>query len=139
MTFKVEDRRMPASQDYDFSPYLEALGSNWYLEDELLRKILRRFAPDATKESEAILIDFGARAAGIYRELADVIEQPEKLPYISRKDAYNRRHDHAVIPPETRRMLAEQHGARLAGGELNDFVRYAIISMLGQNGDCPRK
>jgi len=127
---------MPTAQDYDFSPYLEGLGSNWYLEDELLQKILRRFAPDASGESEAILIEFGARTAGIYRELADVVEQAEKLPYISRKDAYNRRHDHAVIPPETRRMLSEQHGARLAGGELNDFVRYAIVFMLGQNGEA---
>jgi len=40
-----------------------------------------------------------------------------------------------VLPPETRRMLAEQHGARLAGGGLDDFVRYAILFMLAQNGE----
>jgi alkylation response protein AidB-like acyl-CoA dehydrogenase len=126
---------MPTFREYDFSPYLEALGTNWYTEDELLQGILRRLAPEAAAQSEALLVDFGARAAGIYRELADVVERPEKLPYISRKDAYNRRHDQAVIPPETRRMLGEQHGARLAGGELDDFVRYAVIFMLGQNGE----
>jgi alkylation response protein AidB-like acyl-CoA dehydrogenase len=130
-------REAPESKfhDYDFSPYLEALGTNWYTEDELLKKILRRFAPDAARESETTLLEFGARAAGVYRELADVIEQPEKLPYISHKDAYNRRHDHVVIPPETERMLREVHGARLSGGELNDFVRYAIQFMLSQNGE----
>jgi len=26
--------------EYDFSPYLVSLGRNWYLEDELLRRIL---------------------------------------------------------------------------------------------------
>jgi alkylation response protein AidB-like acyl-CoA dehydrogenase len=127
---------MPAAHDYDFSPYLEALGTNWYTEDGLLQKILQRLAPEAARDSQAQLIDFGARAAGLYRELADVIERPEKLPYVSRKNAHHRRHDHAVIPPETRRMLAEQHGARLAGGELNDFVRYAILFVLGQNGEA---
>ena len=81
-------------------------------------------------------MEFGARAAGIYRELADVIERPEKLPYIARKDPYDRRCDHVVLPPETLRMLAEQHGARLAGGELDDFVRYAVIFVLAQNGEA---
>ena len=127
---------MSTFHEYDFSPYLEALGTNGYTEDELLQAILQRLAPQAAEESATLLVDFGARAAGIYRELADVVERPEKLPYISRKDAHNRWRDEAVIPPETRRMLAEQHGGRLAGGELDDFVRYAIIFMLGQNGEA---
>jgi alkylation response protein AidB-like acyl-CoA dehydrogenase len=127
---------MPTSREYDFSSYLEALGTNWYVEDPLLQRIVRRFAPEAMEEAEPLLVDFGARAAGIYRELADAVERSEKLPYISRKDAYNRRHHEAVIPPETRRMLSEQHGARLSGGELDDLVRYAIIFMLGQNGEA---
>jgi alkylation response protein AidB-like acyl-CoA dehydrogenase len=127
---------MPDFPEYDFGPFLESLGHNWYLEDALLRRILTRFAPDATRASEATLVEFGARAAGIYRELADLIERPEKLPTISRKDPYDRRCDHVVIPPETHRMLAEQHGARLAGGELDDFVRYAVIFVLAQNGEA---
>jgi alkylation response protein AidB-like acyl-CoA dehydrogenase len=126
---------MSSFPDYDFSPYLVSLGRNWYLEDGLLRRILSRFAPQAAQASDALLVDFGERAAGVYRELAEVIERPEKLPTISRKDAYDRRHDHVVLPPETLRMLAEQHGARLAGGELNDLVRYGIIFLLAQNGE----
>jgi hypothetical protein len=82
---------MSSFPDYDFSPYLEALGRNWYLEDELLQRILGRLAPEAARASEGLLVDFGARAAGVYRELADAIERPEKLPSISRKDAYDRR------------------------------------------------
>ena len=121
--------------DYDFSPYLESLGRNWYLEDELLRRVLVRLVPKDAEASEDLLVHFGERAALVYRELADVIERPEKLPFISRKDAYDRRHDHVVLPPETLRMLAEQHGARLAGGELNDLVRYAAIFVLAQNGE----
>ncbi len=126
---------MPDFPHYDFGPFLESLGRNWYLEDALLRRILARFAPEATRESEATLVEFGARAAGIYRELADVIERPEKLPYIARKDPYDRRCDHVVIPPETRRMLGEQHGVGLAGGELDDFIRYAVLFVLAQNGE----
>jgi hypothetical protein len=113
---------MSSFPDYDFSPFLASLGRNWYLEDELLQRILARFAPQAARASEDLLVDFGQRAAGVYRELAEVIERAEKLPVISRKDAYDRRHDHVVLPLETRRMLAEQHGARLAGGELNDLA-----------------
>jgi alkylation response protein AidB-like acyl-CoA dehydrogenase len=127
---------MPDFPDYDFGPFVESLGRNWYLEDPLLQRILARFAPDAARDSEATLVEFGARAAGIYRELTDLIERPEKLPFISRKDPYDRRCDHVVIPPETRRMLAEQHGARLAGGELDDFVRYAVLFVLAQNGEA---
>lgn len=126
---------MPSFPNYDFSPYLESLGRNWYLEDELLRRVLARLAPDAVAACEDLLVDFGERAARVYPELADVIERPENLPTISRKDAYDRRHDHVVLPPETLRMLSEQHGARLAGGELNDLVRYAILFILAQNGE----
>jgi alkylation response protein AidB-like acyl-CoA dehydrogenase len=126
---------MPDYPDYDFTPFRASLGGNWYLEDELLRRILERAAPDATRAFEATLVDFGERAAGIYHELADQIERPEKLPYIARKDPYDRRCDHVVLPPETRRMLAEQHGTRLAGGELDDFVRYAVLFLLAQNGE----
>jgi alkylation response protein AidB-like acyl-CoA dehydrogenase len=121
--------------DYDFSPFLEALGHNWYADDDLLQRILARFAPEATGCADALLREFGERAAGIYREMADAIEQPEKLPYIARKDPYNRRCDRVVLPPETLRMLSEQHGARLAGGELDDFVRYAVLFVLAQNGE----
>jgi alkylation response protein AidB-like acyl-CoA dehydrogenase len=120
---------------YDFSAYLQSLGGNWYLEDDLLQRILARLAPEAAPASEALLVDFGARAAGTCRELVDEAERPEKLPYISRKDPYGRRHDHVVLPPETRRMLAELHGARLAGGELHDLVRYAALFLLAQNGE----
>jgi alkylation response protein AidB-like acyl-CoA dehydrogenase len=121
---------------YDFGPFHESLGKNWYLEDALLQRILERVTPDAARAFETTLVEFGARAAGIYRELADLVERPEKLPYIERKDPYDRRCDRAVIPPETRRMLSEQHGARLAGGELDDFVRYAVLFMLAQNGEA---
>jgi alkylation response protein AidB-like acyl-CoA dehydrogenase len=127
---------MSPSPDYDFSPYLESLGRNWYLEDELLRRVLERLAPDAALAGEDLLVDFGERAARVYPPLADAIEHPEKLPSISRKDAYDRRHDHVVLPPETLRMLSELHGARLAGGELDDLVRYAIIFLLAQNGEA---
>jgi alkylation response protein AidB-like acyl-CoA dehydrogenase len=127
---------MAGFPDYDFSPYLDSLGQNWYLEDELLQEIVGRFAPQAASAQKDLLVEFGMRAAGIYRQLSDRIELPEKLPTISRKDPYDRRHDHVVIPPETRRMLAEQHGARLAGGDVDDFVRYAILFMLAQNGEA---
>ena len=32
--------------DYDFSPFLDALGHNGYAEDELQQRILARFAHD---------------------------------------------------------------------------------------------
>jgi len=125
----------PEFPNYDFSPLLGAVGGNWYGEDALLRRILERFAPEAVRTSEALLADFGARAAGPYGEWVERIERASNLPVISRKDAWDRRHDHVELPAETERMLAEQHGARLAGGELDDFVRYAAIFVLAQNGE----
>jgi hypothetical protein len=57
---------MSSTSDYDFSPYLESLGGNWYLEDELLQRILARLAPEAARASNDVLVDFGERAAGIF-------------------------------------------------------------------------
>jgi alkylation response protein AidB-like acyl-CoA dehydrogenase len=125
-----------APESYDFALFRESLGRNWFLEDDLLGRVLERLAPDAAQDSRELLVHFGERAAGLYRELADVIEQPGKLPFISRKDPYDRRHDHVVLPPETLTMLAEVHGARLAGGELDDLVRYAVLFVLAQNGEA---
>ena len=127
---------MVTPSGYDFSAYRASLGRNWYLEDDLLQRILARLAPAAARASESLLVDFGARAAGLYAALADAAESPEKLPSISRKDPYGVRHDAARIPPETLRMLAEQHGACLAGGGLDDLVRYAVLFVLAQNGEA---
>jgi alkylation response protein AidB-like acyl-CoA dehydrogenase len=122
--------------DYNFSPFGEALGKDWYAEDELLQRILQRFAPEAARASEALLADFGRRVAGPYRELADAVERPEKLPILEQRDAYGRRCDRVVLPPETLRVLSELHGARLAGGELDEIVRYALLFLVAQNGEA---
>lgn len=121
---------------YDFAPYLRAVAGNWYEEDRLLQRIVARHAPEAAGEARGFLSRWGETAAGRFRELADLVERPEKAPAIERKDPYNRRNDHVVLPPETVGMLGEALGAGLAGSpSLNDVVRYAALYLLGQNGE----
>lgn len=119
---------------YRFDEYLAALGENWLEEDALLLRWLEREHLDGTTLDW--LRDFGRAVAGRYREWADAVEQPGKLPAIAEQGPYNRASAEIVLPPETRRMLAEVHGSGLWKASLQERARYALIYLLNQNGEA---
>ena len=121
-------------EDYRFDDYLDALGGSWLDEDSLLIRWLDRSRlDDATLEW---LRGFGRAAATRYRELADVVERRENLPYVAERGPYNRESVEVVLPPETRQMLAEIHGSGIWKSSLDERARYALVYLLNQNGEA---
>jgi len=119
---------------YEFDGYLAALEGNWFEEDSLLRGWLGR---SRLKEASLDWLgEFGAAAAGRWRERADVVERRENLPFIAERGPYNRATEEVVLPSETLRSLAEIHGSGLWKADLDERARYAAIYLLNQNGEA---
>lgn len=120
-------------ETYDFDEYLNALGGNWYDQDELLRRWIGR--SQLSDEETTLVRNFGRAAATRYREIADRVERAENLPYLGAQDPYNRRCTEVVVPPETRRTLGEIHGSGIWKEATDERVRFAIVYLLNQNSE----
>jgi alkylation response protein AidB-like acyl-CoA dehydrogenase len=120
-------------ESYRFDAYLQALGSDWFSEDDLLVRWLARSSPDA--KTVELVDRFGQAVATRYRELADYVERRENLPRLADADPYNRRTTRVVLPEETRRMLSEIHGSGIWRADLDERARYALVYLLNQNGE----
>jgi alkylation response protein AidB-like acyl-CoA dehydrogenase len=121
---------------YSFQPFLDAVRSNWYADDELLARLVRRHA-GVSAAAAAELESWGAHAAQYLRELAEESALPENRPRLRHFDAHQRRVDEIVLPASTRTALAEVAGhARLGAMHGNPFVFYAKLYLAHQNGEA---
>ncbi len=120
-------------ETYRFDEYLAALGGNWLEEDPLLARWLARSRP--ADEELALVHKFGQAAATRHREVADLVERTENLPYLEAQDAYNRRATAVVVPHETRATLAEIHGSGIWRQSTDERIRYAVVYLLNQNSE----
>ena len=120
-------------ETYRFDGYLAALGEDWLADDRLLQRWLERsqLAAPALRLVES----FGKAAATRFRELADLVERRENLPYIEERDPYNRGATRVVLPDATWRILGEIHGSGLWKASLDERARYAVVYLLNQNGE----
>ncbi len=123
-----------APTGYAFDDYLHALEGNWLEEDALLGAWLERSRPDAATLDW--VHDFGAAAAGHWRERADVVERRENLPLLAERGPYNRASPEVVLPPETQTSLGEIHGSGIWRADLDERARYAAVYLLNQNGEA---
>lgn len=122
---------------YDFQAYLEAVGSNWYRDDELLQRLVARYAGALPEDIEAELSACGGDAAGPLRALVERSAQPENSPSLRHFDAYGRRVDEVVLPPSTLEVLAEVEGRYRLGTLHGDpYVFYAESYLVQQNGEA---
>lgn len=119
---------------YAFDGYLAGLQGNWLDDDPLLQAWLGRSRLDDA--SLDWVREFGAAAAGRFRERADVVERRENLPFLAERGPYNRDAGEVVLPSETWRSLAEIHGSGLWAPDLDERARYAAIYLLEQNGEA---
>ncbi len=120
---------------YSFRPFLDAAGSNWYEDDLLLHSLLSELAAD-TDPGGADLVEWGADVSGPLRELAEESARTERRPRLRRFDAYGRRIDRIVLPPSTRRALAEVEGRMRLGAVHGDpYLHYARLYLYAQNGE----
>jgi acyl-CoA dehydrogenase len=120
-------------ETYSFDDYLSAVSDDWLADDELLQAWLARSNLDVA--TQALVESFGRRVATLYREIADVVEQGQNLPYLATRDPYNRRHADVVIPAETWNVLGDVHGSGIWKAGMDERARYAIVYLLNQNGE----
>ena len=120
--------------DYSFKDYLEALETNWYLDDAVLQRLLKRYAAaDATDE----LTQWGALCSGELADLARESARRENLPYLRHFEAHNNRVDEVILGESTERALAIVEGRHRMGALNGDpFVFLAKGYMLSQNGEA---
>lgn len=122
--------------DYSFEPYLRSLSLNWFDDDELLGRLLARYAgPQGHDATE--LSSWGVRVAGRLRELAEASAESTGLPRILHRNAYGGRVDRVVLPPATHEALSEVAGRQSLGAPHgNRYAFYTKGYLYGQNGEA---
>jgi alkylation response protein AidB-like acyl-CoA dehydrogenase len=125
------------SATYSFQPFIDRLDHNWYEDDELLQRLLARYAGPATRDARPALVDWGAACAGPLRELAEESARLENRPRLRHYDAYNRRVDEVVLPASTGRALEIVEGEQRLGAVHGDpHVFTAKWYLYLQNGEA---
>lgn len=120
---------------YDFEPFFDALGDNWYEDDPLLQRLLARRVEGHVSEEK--MRRWGARCAGPLRELAETSALLENRPRLRHFDARGMRVDEILLPASTREALAEVEGRERLGAVHGDpFEFYARIYLYAQNGEA---
>lgn len=141
--------------DYSFEPFLRELPDDWYAGDDLLRRLLARYAGSSddgggAEGSEPAsgddrlppgvddeLTRWGREVAGRLRELAEASARPENRPRLRHHDAHGRRVDEIVLPRSTREALGVVEGREGLGALHGDpFVFYAKGYLYSQNGEA---
>ncbi len=126
--------------DYDFEPFRRELADrNWYADDDLLKRLLRRHAgsdgddADGRQGMEA----WGRESSDDLRRLARESARPENRPRLEHFDARGNRVDRVRLPSSTRRALDLVEGREGLGAVSGDpFVHYAKIYLSSQNGEA---
>lgn len=123
--------------DYDFEPFFRELADrNWYGDDDLLKRLLRRHAGTSGSE-RGDMDDWGGVASGRLRRLARESARPENRPRLEHFDARGNRVDRVVLPASTREALDVVEGREGLGAVSGDpFVHYAKIYLSSQNGEA---
>jgi alkylation response protein AidB-like acyl-CoA dehydrogenase len=120
---------------YSFQPFLEALRANWYEDDDLLARLLERYAGDSPPHAD--LSAWGGLVSGRLRELAEASALQENAPRLVPFDAYGRRVDRIALPASTLEALQEVEGRAGLGSVRGDpFVHYAKLYLCAQNGEA---
>lgn len=123
--------------EYSFEPYLKAIDTNWYADDELLTLLLTKYASGTFAGSAGELENWGDEVSGRLREFAVASAQPENAPRLNPYDAYNNRVDEIVLPESTREAHRIVSGRERLGAVHGDpFKFYAKIYLYVQNGEA---
>lgn len=124
------------------SEYRGPRGLNFFEEDELLKKTLRRLLPKKNQSgSFSKLSEFGALCGGRLGRLIEAAHRPERLPRLRSYDAVGNRIDaveYCAEQLEAKRLLAE---AFYGSGPPDFFTRMTLAYLANQNGEggitCP--
>ena len=125
--------------DYDFEPFHRELADrNWYADDDLLKRLLRRHAGTGDDgDGSPGLEAWGREASGRLRRLARESARPENRPRVQHFDARGNRVDRVLLPRSTREALDLVEGKEGLGAVSGDpFVHYSKIYLSSQNGEA---
>lgn len=121
---------------YSFQLFLDAVGTNWFEDDALLKRILEHHV-GSRRYSESALARWGDRVAGPLREHAETSARLENRPRLQHYDGYGRRVDRIFLPDSTLAALTEVEGReRLGAVHGEPFSFYAMSYLYGQNGEA---
>jgi len=127
----------PGGDAYSFEPFLERLDDDWYGEDALLERLLRRHVGGSLDAVAAELRAWGRQCAGPLRDLARESARPANRPWLESHDARGNRVDRIHLPRSTRRALGVVQGEAGLGSVSGDpFVHYAKVYLYAQNGEA---
>lgn len=122
--------------EYSFQPFLDALGTNWFEDDALLKRLLEHHVGPG-RYTEAAFARWGSRVAGPLRESVEVSAYIENRPRLQHYDGHGRRVDRIFLPDSTLASLAEVAGhERLGAVHGEPFSFYAMTYLYGQNGEA---
>ncbi len=126
--------------DYDFAPFRDALGTDWYADDPELEALLAG-AGLRDELGWKRLQNYGRFVASSGRAGADAADRPDQLPTLKPHDAYGNVDPMGVeVHPATRRVLAAALRAG-AAFEPDERTRYGMAYLGAQVGEagvlCP--
>lgn len=127
--------------DYPFSPYLEAIGDDFFADDPDLRAILRHHGLVEGSSTWQRLADYGRFVATTGMQQADLADRPDALPTLEPYDAWGELDRVQLqVHPATERVLAHALKAG-AATDPDPFLRYGLAYLHGQVGEagvnCP--
>lgn len=121
---------------YSFQAYIDALGSDWYSDDDFLRNLIRKYC-QKSEAAQRELAAWGPLCGGVLYQLSELSARPENAPWIRHFDAHNNRLDEVVLPQSTHQALAIAAGEHKLGAIHGDWhLFYAKNYMLAQNGEA---
>jgi acyl-CoA dehydrogenase len=126
--------------DYDFTPFVDALGADWFADDPELERLLRG-AGLSDELGWKRLQNYGRFVASSARAGADASDRPDQLPTLKPHDAYGNVDPMGVeVHPATKRVLAAALRAG-AAFEPDERTRYGMAYLGAQVGEagvlCP--
>lgn len=120
---------------YSFDAFRDALGTDWFGDDALLRALVERYARDPAASGD--LARFGREAAGPLAAWAEDSARPENAPRLHAFDAWHRRVDRIVLPASTHAALDAVAGRERLGALHGDPAAfYAKTYLAHQNGEA---
>jgi alkylation response protein AidB-like acyl-CoA dehydrogenase len=130
------------SNPYAFDDFLElARGLDFYGDDPFLQKLVRHYCGPEWPELHEKLLAFSPRVSFRWRDLADYIARPQRLPYLEHYDAHNHRVDRIVRPAETRQLEEEIFAEGLFSRKVTPWEHLTKRLLLHQIGEagvlCP--
>ncbi len=127
---------------YGFDAFLDKVRSlDFYRDDPFLQKSLRRFAGEEWPGVHDKLLAFSPKVSSRWRDMADFIARPERLPQLVHYDGHNHRVDRIVRPAETRQLEREIFAEGLFSRGVTPWehlVKRLLLHQIGEAGVlCP--